>query len=150
MTVDIKTIQALRQETGAGVMDVKKALTEAGGDVKKAKEILRKKGLEKAAKKKERETKEGYVGVYQHHDGKSVGIVVLLSETDFVARNQDFRGLAYDLAMQVCSMQPASVEELLESDFIKQPGKKVQEIIDQAIAKLGENIRIKEIGYFKV
>ncbi len=106
--------------------------------------------MEKAAKKKDRETKEGYVGVYQHHDGKSVGVVVLLSETDFVARNDKFRRLAYELAMQVCSMQPASVEELLESDFIKQPGTKIKEVIDQAIATLGENIKVSEIGYFRV
>ena len=150
MKIDLKTIQRLREETGAGVMDVKKALEEAEGDLTKAKEILRQKGIEKAAKKKERETKEGYVGIYQHHDGRLVGVVVLLSETDFVARNEKFRQLAYDLAMQVCSMQPASVEELLESNFIKQPNLTVKEVIDQAIATLGENIKVGEIGYFRV
>ena len=150
MKVDLKTIQALREETGAGVMDVKKALEEAGGDIKKAKEILRQKGMEKAAKRKDRETNEGYVGVYQHHDGKSVGVVVLLSETDFVARNEKFHQLAYDLAMQVCSMQPKDIDELLESNFVKQPSLKVKEVIDQAIATLGENIKVGQIGYFRV
>ncbi|NOY14970.1 MAG: translation elongation factor Ts [bacterium] len=150
MTVDLKLIQQLRQASGAGVMDVKKALEEAGGDVDKAREVLKQKGLERAAKKKDRETKEGYIGVYQHHNGKAVGVVVLLSETDFVARNRKFKQLAYDLAMQACSMRPASLDELMESDFIKQPGTKVKDVLDQAIATLGENIQIKEVKYFQI
>ncbi len=87
MKIDLQQVQKLRQLTGAGVMDAKKALEESKGDFKKAQEILRRKGLEKAAKKQDRQTNEGYIGVYEHHNGKLVGLVILLSETDFVARN---------------------------------------------------------------
>ncbi len=150
MKIDLNAVKELRQLTGAGVMDAKKALAEAGGNMPKAKQILRQKGMEKAAKKQNRQTNEGYVGVYQHHNGKLVGLVVLLSETDFVARNQKFRQLAYDLAMQACSAKPASLDDFLAGDYIKDPKIKVKDLITQAIATLGENIKIKEVKVFQV
>lgn len=150
MQVKISDVKKLRQITGAGVVEAKKALEEASGDLVKAQKILKQRGKTLAKKKQDRQTNEGYVGVYQHHDGKTVGIVVLLSETDFVARSQAFRQVAHDLAMQVASLKPKDVDELMASDFIKQPGTKVSEIITQAIATLGENVKIKEIGVFSI
>ncbi len=150
MSADLKKIQQLRQLTGAGVMDAKRALEKSQGDLTKAKEILRQQGLEKAAKKEGRETNEGYIGVYEHHNGKLVGIVVLLSETDFVARNEKFRQLAHNLAMQVCSVRPESLDDFLSSPYIKDPKLTVKDLLTQAIAVLGENIKIKEATYFEV
>ncbi len=150
MSVNLRKIQQLRQLTGAGVMDAKRALEKGKGDFTKAKEILRQQGLKKAAKKEGRETNEGYVGVYEHHNGKLVGIVVLLSETDFVARNRKFRQLAHDLAMQVCSVKPQTLADFLGSPYIKDPKLTVKDLLTQAIAVLGENIKVKEATYFEV
>ncbi len=150
MKVKISDVKKLRQMTGAGVVEAKKALEKAGGDLNKAQEVLKQRGQILAKKKLDRQTTEGYVGIYQHHNGKVAGVVVLLSETDFVARSQAFRQIAHDLAMQVASLKPKDVDELMVSDFIKQPGTKVKDLITQAIATLGENIKIKEIKVFDI
>ncbi len=102
----LEKIKQLREETGAGVVDVKKALDEAQGDMDAARELLRKRGQAKALKKADRETHEGFIGVYVHGNGKVAGMVKLLCETDFVARNEDFRELAKDLAMHVVASSP--------------------------------------------
>lgn len=146
-TADIKT---LREETGAGVMDVKKALEEAKGDFKKAKELIKERGLAKAAKKADRETKEGFVGVYQHTTGKVAGMVSLLCETDFVARNEEFRSLARELAMQVASMEPTSAQELLEQDYIRDGSQKIDDLVKQLAGKLGENVQVGEVKLVKI
>jgi elongation factor Ts len=108
--IDAKTVMELREKTGAGIMDCKKALAEAGGDPEKATEILRKKGAMAAAKKAGRSTKEGIIGHYVHFGGKIGVLVELNCETDFVANTQEFQELAKDLAMQVASAQPLYVE----------------------------------------
>ena len=104
MKLDAKLISKLRQETGAPVIRVKNVLDEVGGDVKKAEKILKKEGFEKMEKRTDRETSQGKIFSYVHHSGKVAGIVELLCETDFVARNELFEDLGKDLSMQVASM----------------------------------------------
>lgn len=117
----IKIIKEIREETGAGVVDIKKALDEAKNDKELAKKILRQKGLEKAGKKKDRSAKEGVVGVYVHSDNKQVAVVKVFCETDFVARNEEFKNLAKDIAMQVAAMNPLALnKENIPEELIKE------------------------------
>jgi elongation factor Ts len=102
-------VKQLREATDCGMMDCKKALVECDGDMKKATEYLQVKGLAKAAKRGARETSEGYIGVYRHHDGKTAIIVEVNCETDFVARNEDFRFFCNELALHICGCNPAVV-----------------------------------------
>ena len=102
----IEAIKKIREKTGAGVVDTKKALDEAGGDEQKAIELLRKKGLEKAEKKGDREAREGVIMSYTHGNGKIAGLVKVFCETDFVAKNEEFQELAKDIAMQIVAMNP--------------------------------------------
>ncbi|MFH1601585.1 MAG: elongation factor Ts [Candidatus Shapirobacteria bacterium] len=127
-------------------MACKKALEESGGDYKKAFLLVKKKGLDKAQEKKERATKEGYVATYTHATGKVGAMVSLLCETDFVSRSPDFKKLASEICLQVSAMNPKNVKSLLKQDYIREPEKKVSHLIDEAIAKFGENI---QIGDFK-
>ncbi len=106
MAVDIKTVSELRARTGAGLMDAKKALEAAGGDIEKAIDTLRKAGAAKAAKRAEREAKEGVVEAYLHSNGKIGSMIALTCETDFVARNEKFRQMAKDIAMHVAAANP--------------------------------------------
>jgi elongation factor Ts len=105
----MKKIKEIRETTGAGVVDVKKALDEANGNKEEALKILKQKGLEKAGKKKDRQTGEGLVGFYVHTDGKQAALVKVYCETDFVAKNDEFKKLAEDLAMQVVAMKPEAL-----------------------------------------
>jgi len=108
-TINAKDVKKLRDMTGAGMMDCKKALTEADGDVEKAVDILRAKGAAKAAKRAEKSANEGTIGSYIHHDGRTAVIVELNCETDFVANTDQFRGLARDIAMHVASTAPLAI-----------------------------------------
>ena len=141
---NLTLVKELRSLCGAGVSDCQKALEEANGDVKKALTILQKQGQEIAAKKAEREAREGVVAAYVHANQKIGAMVALSCETDFVARTGEFKNLAYELAMQVAAMAPTSNEELLEQEYIRDPQIKVKELIAQAVGKIGENIKIKE------
>jgi elongation factor Ts len=118
----LELIKKIRNQTGAGMVDIKKALEEAKGNEEEALKILRKRGIEKAAKKADREAGEGTIGVYVHTDGKKVALVKLLCETDFVADNEEFQQLAKDLAMQVAAMDPVAVspEEVPEKLIVEQ------------------------------
>jgi elongation factor Ts len=147
---DIKLLKKLREETGISIADIRTALDENDDDEKKALAWLKKKGLEKAEKKAERETAQGLVESYVHQNGKIGSVVVLLCETDFVARTEDFKHLAHELAMQVASMNPKDEKELLNQDYIREPGVKISDLVKQTIAKLGENITIKTIQRFEV
>jgi len=138
-------IKDLRSKTGAPIMRVKEVLVKYDGDEEKAEKILRKEGFEKAAKKANRVTSEGLVEAYVHHSGKVASIVEILCETDFVARNKIFQELAHNLALQVASMEAKDAKELEKQDFIKDPSKKVNELVKEAIAKTGENIRIGRV-----
>lgn len=139
--MNIEDIKKLRKQTGAGITDCRLALSEAKGDMEKAKQILKKKGLDKASKRKEREVKAGLVEVYSH--GGRVGVLVeLLCETDFVAHTSDFKSLAHELSLQIASMNPQSVEELLSQEYIRDPSLTVDQLIKGVIGKLGENIQV--------
>jgi elongation factor Ts len=145
MKITADQIRKLRDATGAPVMRVKKVLEEFGGVEKKAEELLKKEGFEKAAKREGRETSQGVVKAYSHHSGKIVAAVEILCETDFVARNELFQELAQNVAMQVASMNPEDVKELEKQDFIKDSSKKVADLVKEVIAKTGENIKIGRI-----
>ena len=141
-------ILKLRETTGAGIMDCKRAFAEARGNFDKACEILRKQGIEVAKKKGNREVREGQVISYVHAGGK-IGVLVEIScETDFVARNEIFQRFARDVAMQVA----AQTEEapLLDQKFIKDPAKTVRDYLTETIARLGENIVIRNFVRFEV
>lgn len=145
MKISFDTVKKLREETGAPVIRVKKVLEEVKGDEKKAFEILQKEGFEKAEKRAERATSQGLVETYAHHSGKIVSVVELLCETDFVARNELFKNLAHDLALQVASLGAKTPEELMEQDFIKDPTKKIEDLVKEVMAKTGENVRVGRI-----
>lgn len=144
--MDINTIKTLREATGAGVMDAKSALEEANGDIEKAKAILREKGLEKAGKKSDREIKAGKVFAYIHAGGAVGAMVQIGCETDFVAKNEEFEKLGNEVAMQVAAMDPESIEDLLKQDYIRDSSKTINDLVADAIAKIGENITIVEIS----
>jgi len=137
-------IKQLREKTQAGIMDAKKALEESKGDMAKAEAWIMAHGLIKAEKKADRETKQGVVGVYVHHDGKRGAMVKLLCETDFVARTDEFKTLARELAMQVTSMNPESKEAFLDQEYIRDAKLKISELIKQVSAKTGENVQLGE------
>ena len=143
-------IRKLRDQTGAPVLRVKKVLEEFNGDEKKALELLKREGFEKAAKREGRETAQGLVAAYTHHTGKVASLVELLCETDFVARNELFIKLANDLALQVASMNPTDTKELLSQDFIRDPSKKISDLVKELIAKTGENIRIGRLSRIEI
>lgn len=145
MKISFDIIRKLREETGAPVIRVKKVLEEVSGNEKKAFEILQKEGFEKAAKRVGRKTSQGLIATYVHHSEKVASLVELLCETDFVARNELFRNLAHDLALQVASLGAKEAEELAGQEFIKDPSKKVGDLVKEAIAKTGENIRVGRI-----
>ena len=139
--MDLELIKKLREETGAGIADCKEALKESGNDLEKAKEFLKKKGFEKGAKKGDREVGAGIVDVYSH--GGRVGVLVeVLCETDFVARTEDFKNLAHELSLQIASMNPSSVEDLLTQEYIRDNSMTVDQLIKSVIGKLGENIQV--------
>lgn len=140
--INIEQIKKLREETGVAIIRIREVLEEVKGDEKKALAILKKEGLEKASTREGRETGQGKIFVYTHHTGKVVGLVELLCETDFVAKNELFETLGRDLAMQVASM---GEEKFEDQEFIKDPGKKVSGLIKEVIAKTGENIRLGKV-----
>lgn len=144
MAISIDQIKKLREETGAPIADIKRALESSGGNEEKAKEALIKSGFERADKKAARQTKAGRVFSYIHHSGTVGAIITLLCETDFVARTDEFQNLGREIAMQVASMNPESKEELLNQDYIRDAGKKIETLIKEVIAKTGENIQLKD------
>jgi len=143
--ITMEEIKKLREESGAGVMEVKRALEESDGDTERAREILKKRGLERAKKKAERETGAMRVFAYVHFNGKVGALVKLSCETDFVARTEAMAELGKKLAMQVASMGAKSVEELLAQEEITGGGK-VEVMIKEVSGKTGENIRVAEIA----
>ena len=142
-------VKELREKTGAGMMDCKKVLTEAEGDMEKAIELLREKGIAKAAKKSDRIAAEGLVLGYVAEDSKLGAIVEVNSETDFVAQNAEFRAFVEAVAKQIALKNPANVEELLEQESIEEGGKKVSEVLTDKIAKIGEKLSIRRFVRFE-
>lgn len=193
MDVSASAVKELRETTGAGMMDCKKALAESGGDLQKAVDYLRQKGLAAAAKKADRRAADGAVGAYVHPGGKIGVLVEINCETDFVARTAEFQALVKDIAMQVAAANPRVVRReevspdelekekaiyrqqaletgkpekvverivegkierffseicLLEQSFIKDPDKNITNVINDAIARLGENIQIRRFARY--
>jgi len=158
-------IKALREMTGAGIMDCKRALEEVSGDQDKAQEILVKRGIAAAAKKASRETNEGIVDTYIHSGGRMGAMVEVNCETDFVANTPDFKELTHDIAMQVVALSPKYISRedvpesddsdpeavcLMEQKFIKDDSKTVTDVVNEAVGKLGENLRIRRFVRFSL
>jgi len=167
MAVSPQLVKELRDLTGAGMLECKLALTEAEGDIEKAQQILREKGIQMAAKKAERPTAQGLIHAYIHHDGRAGAMVELNCETDFVARTDDFRRLAQDIAMQVVAMNPRYLSpddipddaegssdpselSLLQQPFIKDESLTIQDLVTEVIRKTGENIRVRRFARFEL
>lgn len=142
-------VKELREKTGAGMMDCKKVLTETDGDLEKAAELLREKGITKAAKKSGRVAAEGMVEAYISEDEKVGAIVEVNSETDFVAKNEEFRTFVMDVAKQIVKNNPESVEALLAEPAMFEEGKTVNEALIGKIATIGENISIRRFARFE-
>ena len=136
-------VKELREKTGAGMMDCKKVLTETNGDEEKAIELLRERGIMKAAKKSDRIAAEGLVETYISEDGKVGAIVEVNAETDFVAKNADFQAFVKDVVKQIAINNPVSVEELLAQKYITNNALTVQEVLTNNIATIGENMSIR-------
>ena len=147
--ISASMVKDLREKTGAGMMDCKKALTETTGDMEKAIEYLREKGITKAAKKSSRIAAEGLVLAYVSEDNKIGAAVEVNSETDFVAKNEEFRTFVQALAKQVALNNPADVEALLNEEYIEEAGKKVSEVLTDKVAKIGENMNIRRFVRFE-
>jgi len=165
MKISTEAVKEVRNRTTAGILDCKSALLEADGDVGRAIEVLKRRGLAIAEKKKERIVSEGIIEAYIHHTRRIGALVELNCETDFVARTDEFRELARNLAMQVAATSPQfiSAEEmpsrteldpqtacLLSQPFIKAPSRTVQEIVTETIAKVGENIKVQRFARFEL
>ena len=140
MEITASMVKTLREKTGAGMMDCKKALAETEGDMDRAIDVLREKGLSKAAKKADRIAAEGLIGVEVSADGKSAAILELNSETDFVAKNEEFQKLVKDVTNVVLTQSPADVEALLK---LQVEGHTVEEEVNAKIAKIGEKMSIR-------
>ena len=165
MELSVATIKELRERTGAGIMDCKRALEETSGDMAKAEELLTQQGIASAVKKATRSTEEGIVESYIHSGGRIGVLLEVNCETDFVARTDDFKELAHDIAMQVAAMSPSYVSSddvpdgedadsaeavLMCQPFIKDPSKSVQDLVNEGIGKLGENIRVRRFTRFSL
>ena len=161
--ISVESIKTLRERTGAGIMDCKRALEETSGDLERAGEIIRLKGIASAVKKAERDTGQGVVDCYIHQGNRVGAMVEVNCETDFVARTQEFKDMVHDLAMQVAAMAPLYVDSeeipegydvnaeeicLLEQSFIKDPGRTIKDLISEVVGRTGENIRIRRFERF--
>jgi elongation factor Ts len=165
MAISAGQVKDLRDRTGAGVMECKSALEEAEGDIERAVAILQARGLAMAEKRAHRETSQGIVESYIHAGGRIGAIVELNCETDFVARTDDFRELARELAMQVAAMNPLSVSEedlptgaegdpaelcLLRQAYIRDSSRTMDDVVKDVIAKTGENVRVRRFARFEL
>jgi elongation factor Ts len=146
MTISLDTLKKLRLETQSGVSDCRQALEDANGDYDKAKKLLIVRGVEAAAKKEDRETAMGIIESYIHAGGKVGVLVELRCETDFVARNEEFKKLGHEIALQVAAMNPKNVKELLQSPYIRDAQMTIADLVKLAIAKIGENITIAKFS----
>ena len=141
--ISANQVKELREKTGAGMMDCKKVLTETDGDMEKAAELLRERGITKAAKKSDRIAAEGLVYCYVSPDKKTGVVLEVNAETDFVAKNEEFRKFVADTAEQIAANNPADVEELLNQPSMKESGKTVKDVLTDKIATIGENMSVR-------
>ncbi len=147
---DIVLLKKLRQDSQAGIADCRMALEETGNDYKKAQEWLRQHGIEKGGKKSDRETSQGIIESYIHGNGRVGVLVELLCETDFVARTDEFKNLAHEIAMQAAAMKPKDVKALLGQEYIRDSSLTIEKLIKSVIGKLGENIVVKRFKVFEI
>lgn len=145
MAVDFAKLKELREKTGVSFALCKKALEETGNDIAKSEKLLSEWGVEKAEKKADRETGQGGIFSYVHHNKKIATLIELRSETDFVSGNEEFRKLGQELAMQLTAGDFATTEDFLKSPYMRDAGKTIDELIKDAILKFGENIKIARI-----
>ena len=143
--IDYTKLKQLREETGVSFSLCKKALEETKNNIEAAKKKLNELGAEKVTEKSSRTTSQGGIFAYVHHNRKIAAMIELMSETDFVANNPEFQKLGEELAMQLASSKAKTVEELLNREYIRDPGKKVSDLIKEAVLKFGENIKIEKI-----
>lgn len=144
-----EAIQKLREQTGAGLVACKKALDESGGDIDKAIEILHAKGMAKVEKTAGRSAGAGFIYAYVHNE--RVGVILdLRAETDFVVRSEPFRQLAREIGMQIAAMGGETVEEVMEQPYIKDPAKKISDIVNDVIARVGEKVQINKFSRLEV
>ena len=163
MPITATQVKELRDRTGAGVMDAKRALEATGGDIAKAEKALAEKGLASAAKKAGRATSEGVIASYIHSGSRIGSMVELNCESDFVARTPEFSGLARNLAMQIAAMSPRFIDRarvpddagqvkdeelLMEQAYIRDASKKVEDLVKETIARVGENIQVRRFSRF--
>lgn len=148
--IDITLLKKLRDETQASIADCRKALEETNSDYKKALLWLQKHGIEKAEKKEDRKTSQGLIECYIHQNGRVGAMIEILCETDFVARTSEFKTLAHEISMQVAAMNPKDVDSLLKQEYIRDGSKTIEQLIKEAIAKLGENIIVKRITRYEL
>ena len=150
ITVSTDLIKQLREETNAPVMECKAALQEANGDLEKAKEILNKKGIERADKKASRETKAGVIETYTHNNGRVGVMVEVFCESDFVGKNDKFKTLCHELVLQIASMNPESVEALFAQPWIRDESKTIEQLVKETIGVLGENIKVNRFVRYEL
>ncbi len=160
MDISANDVKKLREETGAGVMECKRALQDAEGNMEKAAEALRQKGLTKHLKVAGREANQGVIESYIHTGGRIGALIEVNCETDFVARTEEFRSLAREVAMQVASMDPQTVGTmegdgstegaLLDQEYIRDARKTIRDLVKETIGKVGENIQISHFVRFEV
>ncbi len=165
MEVTTEKIKELRRQSGAGIMECRQILLEAGGDADRAIQILKERNLFKAERKKDRATSQGLIEAYIHTGGRIGAMIELNCETDFVARTSEFKELAHHLAMQVAAIPPQFISPdeapaganidtqtacLLLQPYIKASDMTVQDVINEAIAKIGENIKVSRFARFEV
>lgn len=147
---DINKLKQLREETRVSFSLCKKALEETNNNIDEAKKLLSKWGADKAKDKEGRNTSAGAIFSYVHHNRKVAALVDISSETDFVSGNSEFQKLGQEIAMQVASLKPETVDELLNQNYIRDPSKTISDLIKDAILKFGENIKINRILYWSI
>lgn len=150
MAISADVVKELRDATGVSVMECKKALEESGGDMEKAKAILKERSALVVAKKSDRELGAGVVASYVHNNAQVGALVALSCETDFVSKNTEFSSLARDIAMHISAMRPATKEELLDQAFIKDPSMTIGSLISAATQKFGERVSLGEFSCFSI
>lgn len=139
---DINKLKQLREETGISFSLCKAALEESKNDLELAKKLLNKWGIAKAKDKSDRRTESGVIFSYVHHNGKIASLIELACETDFVSGNKEFKSLGQELVMQVASVRADTNDEFLSQEYIRDPSKKIRDLIKEAILKFGENIKV--------
>lgn len=144
--VDFEKLKQLREETGISFLICKKALEEAKNDISKAKKIIEKIAGEKIQEKSKRITKSGGLFSYVHHNQKVASIVEILCETDFVSGNKEFQEFGHEIALQIASLCPKNVKELLDQEYIKDPKRKINDMLNEVTLKFGEKIQISKIA----